>query len=151
MLGVGVSRGTGGREGGARVRANVFVRDLDLAAYTRLDNRRLEVMADGSLLWWCSVCHIHHHGVPTPLRWESHGLCPPLGSQLAYLLNKACKVFQGCESVRLPTQAQLSPAREGGRRSPKSMFRQTKSQLCGRTSGGTASQQVRCSMQWGRQ
>ena len=55
------------------------------------------------------------------------------------------------ESVRPPTQAQLSRAREGGRRSPKSMSRRTKSQLCGRTSGGTASQEVRCRVQWGRQ
>ena len=35
------------REGGARVRANVFVRDMDLAEHTRLDCRRLEVVADG--------------------------------------------------------------------------------------------------------
>ena len=35
------------REGGARVRANVFVRDMDLAEYSRLDCRRLEVVADG--------------------------------------------------------------------------------------------------------
>ena len=36
-----------GREGGARFRANVFVRDMDLAEHNRLDNRRLEVVADG--------------------------------------------------------------------------------------------------------
>ena len=35
------------REGGARVRLNVFVRDLDLAEPNRLDGRRLEVVADG--------------------------------------------------------------------------------------------------------
>ena len=35
------------REGGARVRANVFVRDMDLAEHSRLDCRRLEVVADG--------------------------------------------------------------------------------------------------------
>ena len=35
------------RKGGARVRSNVFVRDLDLAEFNRFDARRLEVVADG--------------------------------------------------------------------------------------------------------
>ena len=35
------------REGGARVRLNVFVRDMDLTGPNRLDGRRLEVVADG--------------------------------------------------------------------------------------------------------
>ena len=35
------------REGGARVRTNVFVRDMDLAQHDRMDGRRLEVVADG--------------------------------------------------------------------------------------------------------
>ena len=35
------------REAGARVSTNVFVRDLDLAAFNVLDGRRLEVVADG--------------------------------------------------------------------------------------------------------
>ena len=35
------------REGGVRVWSNVFVRDLDLAEFNRLDARRLEVVADG--------------------------------------------------------------------------------------------------------
>ena len=35
------------REGGARVRLNVFVRDMDLTEPNRLDGRRLEVVADG--------------------------------------------------------------------------------------------------------
>ena len=34
-------------EGGARVRLNVFVRDMDLTEPNRLDGRRLEVVADG--------------------------------------------------------------------------------------------------------
>ena len=39
------------REGGARVRSNVFVRDLDLAEFNRFDARRLEVVADGLPLY----------------------------------------------------------------------------------------------------
>ena len=39
------------REGGARVTTNMFVRDMDLAAHNALDNRRLEVVADGLTLW----------------------------------------------------------------------------------------------------
>ena len=39
------------REAGARVRTNVFVRDMDLAEHNLLDNRRLEVVADGLSLW----------------------------------------------------------------------------------------------------
>ena len=35
------------REGGARVTANMFVRDMDLRDFDRLDGRRLEVVADG--------------------------------------------------------------------------------------------------------
>ena len=35
------------REAGARVRTNVFVRDMDLANHENLDGRRLEVVADG--------------------------------------------------------------------------------------------------------
>ena len=35
------------REGGARVRTNVFVRDMDLAQHDHADGRRLEVVADG--------------------------------------------------------------------------------------------------------
>ena len=35
------------REGGARVTANMFVRDMDLQDFDRLDGRRLEVVADG--------------------------------------------------------------------------------------------------------
>ena len=35
------------KEGGARVRANVFVHDMDLAEHSRLDCKRLEVVADG--------------------------------------------------------------------------------------------------------
>ena len=35
------------REAGARVRTNVMVRDLDLLPHDRVDNRRLEVVADG--------------------------------------------------------------------------------------------------------
>ena len=31
----------------ARIRANVFVRDMDLAELNRLDNRRIEIVADG--------------------------------------------------------------------------------------------------------
>ena len=34
-------------QGGARVRTNVFVRDMDLAQHDRMDGRRLEVVADG--------------------------------------------------------------------------------------------------------
>ena len=39
------------REGGARVTSNMFVRDMDLAAFDALDNRRLEVVADWLTLW----------------------------------------------------------------------------------------------------
>ena len=39
------------REAGGRVSTNVFVRDLDLAAFNALDNRRVEVVADGFPLW----------------------------------------------------------------------------------------------------
>ena len=35
------------REAGARVRTNVMVRDMDLVPNDRVDNRRLEVVADG--------------------------------------------------------------------------------------------------------
>ena len=35
------------REAAARVRTNVFVRDLDFLPHDRVDNRRLEVVADG--------------------------------------------------------------------------------------------------------
>ena len=35
------------REGGAWVRTNVMVRDLDLGAYNHFDGRRLEIIADG--------------------------------------------------------------------------------------------------------
>ena len=34
------------REVAARVRTNVFVRDMDLTEHNNLDNRRLEVVAD---------------------------------------------------------------------------------------------------------
>ena len=39
------------REAGGRVSTNVFVRDLDLAAFNALDNRRVEVIAEGLPLW----------------------------------------------------------------------------------------------------
>ena len=39
------------REAGGRVSTNVFVRDLDLAAFNAMDNRRVEVIADGLNLW----------------------------------------------------------------------------------------------------
>ena len=39
------------REAGARVSTNVYVRDMDLAEHNVLDNRRLEVVADGLSLW----------------------------------------------------------------------------------------------------
>ena len=39
------------REAGARVSSNVYVRDMDLAEHNVLDNRRLEVVADGLSLW----------------------------------------------------------------------------------------------------
>ena len=39
------------REAGARVASNVFVRDMDLAAFDALDGRRLEIVADGLTLW----------------------------------------------------------------------------------------------------
>ena len=40
-----------GREGGARVSTNVFVRNMDLAVHNDLDSRRLEVVADGLTFW----------------------------------------------------------------------------------------------------
>ena len=39
------------REAGARVSANVLVRDLDLVAHNNLDGRQLEVIAHGLTLW----------------------------------------------------------------------------------------------------
>ena len=39
------------REAGARVRTNTFVRDMDLEGVHVLDGRRLEVVADGLMLW----------------------------------------------------------------------------------------------------
>ena len=39
------------RDAGARVSSNVYVRDMDLAEHNVLDNRRLEVVADGLSLW----------------------------------------------------------------------------------------------------
>ena len=39
------------REAGARVATNVFVPDLDLLEFNGLDDRRLEVIADGLTLW----------------------------------------------------------------------------------------------------
>ena len=39
------------REVGARVVTNMFVRDMDLANFNALDNRRVEVVADGLTLW----------------------------------------------------------------------------------------------------
>ena len=39
------------REAGARVSTNMFVRDMDLAAFNALDGRRLEIVADGLSLW----------------------------------------------------------------------------------------------------
>ena len=39
------------REAGGRVSTNVFIRDLDLAEFNAMDNRRVEVIADGLALW----------------------------------------------------------------------------------------------------
>ena len=39
------------REAGARVTTNVFIRDLGLAEFRRLDGRRIEVIADGLTLF----------------------------------------------------------------------------------------------------
>ena len=39
------------REAGARVASNVFVRDMDFAAFDALDQHRLEIVADGFTLW----------------------------------------------------------------------------------------------------
>ena len=39
------------REAGARVTTNAFIRDLDLGEFNRLDGRRIEVIADGLVLW----------------------------------------------------------------------------------------------------
>ena len=39
------------REAGGRVSTNVFIRDLDLAEFNALDNRLVEVIADGLPLW----------------------------------------------------------------------------------------------------
>ena len=39
------------KEAGARVSTNMFVRDMDLAAFNALDGRRLEIVADGLSLW----------------------------------------------------------------------------------------------------
>ena len=48
------------REAGARVSSNVYVRDMDLAEHNVLDNRRLEVVADGLSLWNGSQLAIRH-------------------------------------------------------------------------------------------
>ena len=47
------------REVGARVITNMFVRDMDLADFNALDNRRLEVVADGLTLWRVPNCSGH--------------------------------------------------------------------------------------------
>ena len=47
--GVGASRLGLGERGSTRV--NVFVRDMDLHDFNRLDGRRLEVVVDGLPLW----------------------------------------------------------------------------------------------------
>ena len=60
------------REAGARVRLNTMVRDLDLLPGALLDNRRLEVVADGLPL---TTRHRHHNGVSAKRRWHSPKRC----------------------------------------------------------------------------
>ena len=58
------------REAGGRVSTNVFVRDLDLAAFNALDNRRVEVIADGLPLWYGAQLAIDTTLVVSPLRGD---------------------------------------------------------------------------------
>ena len=70
------------REAGARVRTNVFVRDLDLGVVGVLDGRRLEVVADGLPLFngaqlaihTILVSPIHRDGTPRPRTHHVHGV-----------------------------------------------------------------------------
>ena len=48
------------REAGWRVCTNEFIRDLDLAEYNNLDDRMLEVVVDGLLLWRRASWHWTH-------------------------------------------------------------------------------------------
>ena len=65
------------REAGGRV-SNLFVRDLDLAAFNALDNRRVEVIADGLPVAWCTTGHRHHPRVPTARRrFSTRKSCRP--------------------------------------------------------------------------
>ena len=70
------------REAGARVRTNVFVRDLDLGVVGVLDGRRLEVVADGLPLFNAAqlvidttlVSPIHRDGTPRPRTHDVNGV-----------------------------------------------------------------------------
>ena len=48
------------REAGTRVHTYVMVKDLDLLTHDRVDNRRLEVIADPLLAWGSATGHRHH-------------------------------------------------------------------------------------------
>ena len=52
------------REAGGRVSINVFILDLDLAEFNALDNRRVEVIADGLPLWHGAKLAIDNTLVP---------------------------------------------------------------------------------------
>ena len=86
----------GSREAGARVRTNVMVRDLDLLPHDRVDNRRLEVVADGTTLVsplarWFSQAGCRPHGRSrrrkerTTRSWQGWVAGPSLSSSLVRL------------------------------------------------------------------
>ena len=62
------------REGGARVFTNVYVRDMDLAAFNALDSSRLEVVADGLTLFGGAQPAMDTAAAHVMARhWKSHG------------------------------------------------------------------------------
>ena len=75
------------REAGGRVSTNVFVRDLDLAAFNALDNRRVEVIVDGLPLWHGAQLAIDTTFV-SPLR----GDCSPRQSEGCVVVSHAMRL-----------------------------------------------------------
>ena len=65
------------REAGARVRTNVYVRDMDLATRRTLDGRGLEVGGRWPATFrWSTAGHRHNDGITLPQRWH----CPARSS-----------------------------------------------------------------------
>ena len=92
------------REAGARVSLNVRVQDVDLARPDVLDNRRLEIVADGLLLFHGAQLAIDTRVAPTwlglLLARRRKGTYPELGGEFG----RARLVVLGCEAWG-PSQA----------------------------------------------